>query len=139
MGYTTRFDGQFTFNKALTVPQYNELKAFSEADHRMENGVPYYFCQWIPTDDGMGLKWDGREKFYEYKAWLPYLIKRFFQAWGIVLNGEVTWQGEEVDDRGTLYIKDNQVNAVKYERDPTIPICSECGFSYDAREPHAHS
>jgi hypothetical protein len=29
-----------------------------------------------------------------------------------VLNGEVTWEGEDRDDSGTIFVKDNQVEAV---------------------------
>ena len=30
-----------------------------------------------------------------------------------MLNGEVTWEGEDRDDSGTIFVKDNQVEAVE--------------------------
>ncbi len=29
-----------------------------------------------------------------------------------MLNGEITWEGEDRDDGGTIFVKDNQVEAV---------------------------
>jgi hypothetical protein len=41
--------------------------------------------------------------------WLDYLIENFLEPWGIKVNGEVEWQGEERDDRGLIVVKDNEV------------------------------
>lgn len=138
MGYTTRFDGQFNLDRPLTVPQYNQLKTFADTDHRNEAGVPGYHCDWIPTEDGMGIEHNGRENFYDYVEWLRYLINRFLMPWGITVSGEVVWQGEEISDRGTIAVTDSIVTEQEYIRDPAIPMCGECGFSYDIRKPHSH-
>lgn len=138
MGYHTSFQGQFNLDKPLTVKQYNELKKYNVEDHGHEQGTPGAWCGWIPTEDGMGIAWDYREKFYDYTEWLGYLIEHFFKPWGYVVNGEVMWQGEDVGDMGTIYVKDNVVTAQKYERNPEIPICEVCSYSYDIREPHRH-
>lgn len=75
-------------------------------------GQPGLWCQWVPDETGEAILWDGVEKFYEYVAWLEYLIEHFLKPWGYTLNGEVSWQGEDSDDRGTIYVKDNMVRAV---------------------------
>ena len=72
---------------------------------------PGLWCQWIITDNY--LQWDRGEKFYHYEAWLTYLIEHFFEPWGYKLSGEVSWQGEDDNDRGTIYVKDNVVEAVE--------------------------
>jgi hypothetical protein len=72
---------------------------------------PGLWCQWVPTDDGEGIEWDGGEKFYEYIPWLKYIIKNFLQPWGLTLNGEVEWEGEENTDIGKIIVKDNVVKA----------------------------
>jgi len=72
-------------------------------------GQPGLWCQWIPTDDRHGIVWDCGEKFYEYTAWLAYIIEHFLEPWGFRLDGEVTWQGESPDDIGKLTVKNNMV------------------------------
>lgn len=111
MGYTTDFDGRFEFNKPLDVETFNFLKEFADTRHEgSEQGSEIgLYCQWVPTKDGKGLEWDGGEKFYEYVEWLEYLIKEFLAPKGYVLNGEVTWEGEESGDLGKIIVKNNVV------------------------------
>ena len=74
--------------------------------------VPGLWCQWIIEEGVDGedkLCWDGGEKFYEYIPWLNYYIKKFFEPWGIKLNGEIIWEGEESDDKGKIVVVDNVV------------------------------
>jgi len=73
-------------------------------------GQPGLWCQWVPSADGAELTWDGGEKFYEYVAWLEYLIEHFLKPWGYVVNGSVTWQGEDRNDIGKLIVKKNKVS-----------------------------
>ena len=70
---------------------------------------PGLWCQWVITEDGESLEWDGDEKFYNYIEWLEYMIKHFFEPKGHKLNGEIEWFGEDRDDVGTIYVKDNKV------------------------------
>lgn len=70
---------------------------------------PGLWCQWIPSDDGTKLEWDGGEKFYYYVAWLKYLIEEYLKPWGYALNGAVTWQGESDDDKGVIHVVNNDV------------------------------
>ena len=78
-------------------------------------GQPGLWCQWIPSDDGTEIMWDGGEKFYHYTEWLEYIIDNFLAPNGYALNGEVYWYGEESDDIGKIIVSDNQVD-VKYGR-----------------------
>ncbi len=71
---------------------------------------PGLWCQWVPTEDGAGIEWDGGEKFYSYVEWLEYLIAHFLAPWGYRLNGRVRWRGEEFDDIGTIVVEDNEVS-----------------------------
>lgn len=115
MGYTTEFDGKFKFSKELTMSQYKTLKDFAEQRHgdnlKEHEECPSFYCQWVPTDDGKYLEWDGNEKFYSYIEWLEILIEKFFNPWKIKLNGEVTWEGEESGDLGKIVVKNNVVTA----------------------------
>lgn len=73
-------------------------------------GQPNLWCQWVPNEEGTAIVWDGCEKFYDYAAWLAYLIEHFLAPWGYTLNGEVTWQGEDPSDMGKLVVEDNRVS-----------------------------
>lgn len=72
---------------------------------------PGLWCQWVVEDDEneMTLVWDGGEKFYNYIEWLKYLINKFFQPWGVMLNGDIEWTGEDSSDFGLISVRDNVV------------------------------
>ncbi len=78
-------------------------------------GQPGLWCNWIPTDDGENIVWNGMEKFYDYEEWLAYLCTNFFARWGYKLNGRVEWQGDDPDDKGVLVVEDNKTKA-KYSK-----------------------
>lgn len=71
---------------------------------------PGLWCQWVPTEDGTAIEWDGGEKFYSYTEWLTYIVDNFLKPWGYKLNGEVKWEGEESGDVGKIIVKDNVVS-----------------------------
>lgn len=73
---------------------------------------PSLWCQWRPSDDGWFIQWDGGEKFYNYVEWLEYLIKKVLAPNGYVLNGSISWSGEEQGDTGTIEVVDNKVGVI---------------------------
>ena len=73
------------------------------------NTQPGLWCQWIPTDDGYKLVWNGAQKFYNYIEWLHYMIDNFFEPWGYKLNGTIKWSGEYPEDIGKIVVKNNKV------------------------------
>jgi len=89
-----------------------EKNRLAIAEGRCQPGL---WCQWIVEDDGKYLAWDGGEKFYNYVEWLNYLISHFFSKWGVALNGEVKWFGEDRGDYGKIVITDNVVNVMEGE------------------------
>ena len=91
-------DGFMGQEKDASVVNYNYAPA----------SQPGLWCQWIINGDY--LEWDGGEKFYNYIEWLEYLIKHFFAPLGYVLNGDITWQGEDSDDCGVIQVTDNLVD-----------------------------
>jgi hypothetical protein len=68
---------------------------------------PGLWCNWVPTEDGLHIEWNGGEKFYHYIEWLKYLIEHFLKPWGYSLSGTVKYQGEDPDDKGVLIFADN--------------------------------
>jgi hypothetical protein len=81
---------------------------------------PSLWCQWVPTKDGMGLEWDGGEKFYNYIEWLQYIIENILKPRGYVLNGEVYWYGEDNADTGVMVVVDNVVST-RAQGDDGVP------------------
>lgn len=94
-------------------------------------GQPGLWCHWAPSlpfvsfkeerpeehyENVTTIEWDGGEKFYNYTEWLEYIIAHFLIPWGHNLNGEVDWYGDDVDDRGTITVKDNVFTAVSEEQ-----------------------
>lgn len=89
--------------------------------NKAAEGQPGLWCQWIPNEDGTELEWDGGEKFYESEAWMRYLIEHFLQPGAHAaaqlpflqanhtLNGTITAQGEEPEDRWLLIVTNNTV------------------------------
>lgn len=77
--------------------------------NRPPSTQPSLWCDWTPNQEGTSLIWNGGEKFYHYIEWTQYLIDTILKPRGYVLNGEVTWQGEDPEDRGVLVIDNNLV------------------------------
>lgn len=78
-------------------------------------GQPGLWCKWVPNQDGTAIEWSEAEKFYDYTEWIAYLIEHFLEPWGYKVNGKVTWDGEDSDDKGTIHVKDNMVQAIRAE------------------------
>lgn len=91
-------------------------------DHnRPPAGQPGLWCHWVPTKDGKELEWDGGEKFYDSAEWMTYVIDHFLKAGckakktlsflqaNHICNGVIKAQGEDMDDRWKLVVKNNKV------------------------------
>ena len=154
MGYTTQFRGQVMIEPPLSADEVSYLKKFAETRRMDRANGPYYvdgsgllgqahehdvrdynsppegqpglWCQWVPTDDGSAIEWDGNEKFYYSEEWMRYLIEHFIGSNPLaksqlpflqphVLNGEILAQGEDMDDRWKLVVKDNVVTRIDLE------------------------
>jgi hypothetical protein len=70
---------------------------------------PGLWNHWTPTDDLMGMEWNGSEKFYNYVEWLEYLITKVLAPRGYVLTGVVSYQGEDSSDFGQIHCAKNIV------------------------------
>jgi hypothetical protein len=115
-------DGDFGQGKDSSIIDYNTPpgqlgyedksmawdKRYKENQKRTKEGKaqPSLWCQWV-INERNELVWDGGEKFYSYVEWLQYLITNFFQPWGVLLNGEIEWVGEESSDLGKIIVNNN--------------------------------
>lgn len=124
MGYTTHFSGQFDLDKPLTIEHKKTLEDFAESRHdndeQIAEGLPSFYCQWVPSYDGKQIVWDERENFYYYDQWIQVLLEKFLIPWGYVVNGAIKWDGEETEDMGQIIIKDNKITiydvVIKFEK-----------------------
>jgi hypothetical protein len=95
------------------LANFNKVWNANKARVHGLTATPGLWCGWTIEADGEKLCWDGGEKFYDYVDWLRFLIDRFFEPWGVKLNGEIEWAGEDSDDKGKIRVKNNVVKAVK--------------------------
>jgi hypothetical protein len=64
---------------------------------------PGLWCQWVPSDCGKWIEWDGGEKFYNYVEWINYIQLTILKRWGIkIVASTVEWRGEDWDDQGSI-------------------------------------
>lgn len=155
MGYTTEFSGRIEITPPLSLDEVSYLKKFAETRRMNRQQGPYYvdgegyrgqdrdhgvidhnsppagqpslWCQWVPTEDGTALEWDGGEKFYGSIEWMVYLIDHFVgprprAAYqlpffkGHSLEGTIDAQGEDSSDRWRLIVRDSKV----YEQQASV-------------------
>lgn len=101
-------DGEFYFNP--NYDDYGQERDESIVDYNNPPSTqPGLWCQWAPTDDRTTLVWDEGEKFYDYTEWLTYIVDRILAPKGYVVDGEVTWQGEDRDDNGKITVVQNAI------------------------------
>lgn len=117
MGYTTEFHGRFNTNKPIPPALRAQMEAFSEKRHTEGPEFPSIWCDWVPTADGMGIEWNGSEKFYEYVVWLRVIIARFLEPAGITLSGEIEYMGDRRwADHGVIRVVDGVVERIPASR-----------------------
>lgn len=111
-----------SFNSAPGEERNRYSRTLSIIPANPDEGQPGLWCQWVPNEFGTAIIWDEGEKFYNYIEWLNYIIKHFLQPWQYNLNGICTWQGEDDEDKGKIYVRDNVVTHQKLDdpNDPTI-------------------
>jgi len=98
---------------------------------------PGLWLQWIPSEDGMHIEWDGGEKFYYYEEWLVYIIDKILKPRGYILNGAVDWRGEEMDDIGCLIVEDNVVRTGPFGSAPVASPVIQSGVQTAEEMPAA--
>lgn len=148
MGYTTEFNGRIEVSPPLNKEEIEFLNKFNHSRRMDRAKGPYYvdgsgsygqgndpdirdynappegqpglWCQWVPSEDGKYIEWDGGEKFYDSAEWMKYIIQHFIGPDPIAkhelpflqghdCNGEIDAQGEEVDDRWRLIVENSVV------------------------------
>jgi len=139
MGYTTNFVGSLKFIKELKATELAHLKKVLGIDIREFPDLQcfdvgnklYYTVDLELTDDFSGIEWSGVEKSCEMVAQVNFVIRYMRSKFpDFELDGIMTAQGEEVDDRWVLSIKDGF--AIKTVTPPkgTKIECPHCGKKF---------
>jgi len=139
MGYSTDFSGGLKFNRELTHKEWMELKRLGNCDSKHDgfyteftdtpDTIPDSYLQWEPSEDGTSYVWNGGEKFYDYIHWLRWVIKHYMIPRDLVLNGEIRWQGEEMEDVGVIMATDNKITTRKLVVEGMCE-CPSCGHKF---------
>ena len=87
------------------------MTAFLEWEKGGKLKQPSLHLQWVLNDAGDELEWDGHGNPFEcYVEWLEYLIEHFFEPFGVKLNGEIVWHGDDPDDKGRIIVVSNSIH-----------------------------
>lgn len=135
MGYNTEFRGELKFTKELTGSQLAVLSSYLGEDCRNHPewgrsiGNYYVNLSLLPGFDG--LEWDGSEKTYEMVEIVNFIIDKMMEIMpDFGLTGKLLAQGEDIDDRWELIIKNNVAVKVDVKPSGTKIQCPQCGESF---------
>src|ERR1700678_945306 len=99
---------------ATNLEQTEETREFFAAVAASpEPDLPYHAGLLEISEDREFIVPEEDESRHGFRLWLKLVIEHYLAPRGYVLNGEVTWEGEDRDDSGTIFVKDNQVEAVE--------------------------
>ena len=125
MGYDVYYNGEVTVTPALTEGDAAVVRAATNFDDTEETralfaaiaaspepDLPHHGGLLEISEDRECILPEQDESRHGFRMWLRLLIEHYLAPRGYVLEGEVTWQGEDRDDCGTIFVKDNQVEAV---------------------------
>jgi hypothetical protein len=169
MGYSTDFYGKIEIDPPLSQEEIEFLTNFSETRRCERRKGPYFvggtlngndedvidankppkgqpglYCQWVPTEEGGAIEWDGNEKFYEAEQWMKYIIDHFLCLEplarlvdeenfnflvGHQCDGEIEAEGEDADDKWLLVVRDNEVYVktavITYDNESLVEVAPE--------------
>jgi len=125
MGYCGYYNGEVSVTPRLTEDHaalVHALVKFEQSDETYaifaaiaaspEPDLPGYADVLEVSGDRLRLLPEEGESRHGIRLWLRLLLQYLFVPLGYTLNGEIFWEGEDGDDSGGIFIKDNQLEAV---------------------------
>jgi hypothetical protein len=126
VGYDVYYNGEVTVTPALTegdaavlrgatnLEDTDETRAlFAAIAASPEPDLPHHAGLLEISEDRECILPEQDESRHGFRLWLKLVVEYYLAPRGYVLNGEVTWEGEDRDDSGTIFVKDNQIEAVE--------------------------
>jgi len=130
MGYHTNFEGQLKFKRELTASQLALVQQFMGEDcrnHPEWDEPELTYVDLKITPDLSGIMWDGSEKTYDMVDavnMITRIVRKTMPEFE--LTGSLLAQGENIDDRWTLIMKDGIATKVDTPRAGQKYICPNC-------------
>jgi hypothetical protein len=125
MGYYVYYSGEISVSPPLSEEDAAVVRAFVNSERTestqsifaaiadsAEPDLPGYDGLLEVSGDRASLVPEEEESHHGVRLWLKLLAEHFLAPKGYVSNGEVLWEGEDSDDAGCIYVKDNRVEAI---------------------------
>lgn len=119
------YRGEITITPPLTEEHATAVLGFSRREH---NELTEPIFAHVAASDQPDLPWatelfeisedrsmilpEEDESRHGLRLWLLLLVEHYLAPLGYVLNGEVSWDTDDIDDRGAIFIKDNVIEDV---------------------------
>jgi hypothetical protein len=102
--------------EALGDDPHRVAKSWASPSTEREYPKPHGYLQWVPAVSMDALVWDKGEKFYDYVEWLKFARNVLRGDYGIELDGQIHWTGEDTKDVGTITIKGDDITVSKRDQ-----------------------
>ncbi len=125
MGYSVYYDGELSVAPPLTEADDIVVRAVLNGEHTAETlavfaaiaassepDLPWHAGLLMVSEERDLILPEEDESRHGLGTWLRLVLQRFLSERGYVLNGQISWEGEDADDRGTIFVKDNQIEIV---------------------------
>lgn len=125
MPYFVYYRGEITISPPLTEEhaavvlafsrkEYNDLTkaVFAEIAASPGEDLAAYMDVFGISEDRTTILPDEDESCHGLRRCLVLLVEHYLAPLGYVMNGEVSWEGEDVNDRGSIFVKDNLIEDV---------------------------
>jgi len=126
MGYTVYYNGEVNVTPPLTEDHAALVNAVLNREQTDEAqavfaaiaadpvlDLPFHAGLLEVSEDRVYIRPEEGESRHGVRLWLQLLLQYVLVPLGYTLNGEVLWEAEDPDDRGGIFIKDNQLETVE--------------------------
>jgi len=141
MGYNTRFSGTLKFATPVTVQMLAKLNTMlgedaNEIANPGTHGRDFGYIDLVVSKDFTGLEWDtGTEKTYYLEKSVNIVIAEMRKEWPeFSLTGQLTAQGEDMEDRWALVMEDGVAHKRKVAITGQRVKCPDCGHKFILEE-----
>lgn len=135
MGYTTIFQGELKFVNELSASELAYMKQYLGEDCRdhpeWKKTLDNYYVDLEFNDDFSGIRHNDAEKTYNMVEVINFIINEMKKKKpDFMLVGKMLAQGEDIDDRWELIIKDGEAISIDLPHTGTKITCPQCGEEF---------